>query len=435
MARGKRFAACLMSLVLGAALLALSSPTALAETTRQQRDSVRIQDDGGFTASNGVRSGTGTARDPYVISGWDIPTLSIADTNAYVRIEDNRISRLILNWNGDRVTVTRNDVGDMRVNENVPRTGDPTGGRIYSNRFSSISQIRHFDGIFEKNLVGSAGSMSLPFLNDAIVNFDGFNGARFRDNTIYGAVRVQLHGHHHSSSYEDASHHHGAPNDPPAEHGEMSDVDHTIRYHQVTISGNKIYSNGYYALGYTDQNHQANDRTANSEENEELNDPHVHYTKVRLANNRLIGAGLDVDIFNAKDQRHRGIGQGELQIVGNTVTIEREASKTIEPLHGISIREAQGVHVMIAGNAVTRTVQDFDLMGREFSGDAGISLWGLNAASVHLHENTVVGMPYGVFASDFTDSVDWWIDALTTRDVGEAVYYDQSVKNPPKDGN
>lgn len=428
----KRSMSWLVSLSLVASLFLLA-PAADAGTTR--RDSIAITNDSQFDAAHGVRSGSGTEDDPYVISGWDLPTLRIADTDAYVLIEGNKISRLILNWNGDRVLVTQNTVNDMRVNENVPRTGDPTGGRISGNKFGTVSQIRHFDGIFEKNVVGSPGSFRLPLFDQVTVRFDGFNGARFRNNTIYGGVQVQLHGHHHSSSYEDTSHHHGAPNDPHHADGSMEDVDHTNRFHQVSITNNTIYSEGRYALRYTDQAHSANDRTANSEENQELNAPHVHHTKVQLADNRLVGAGLYVDIFNAKDQRHKPGSDGELEITGNSISVTRDASDTFSDQHAISVRQAEGLHLMVAGNSVSRTIEGQDLLAEEFARDAGIYLGTLNSASVHVLDNAAAGLAYGVYATNFTSSVEWWVDGLVTEDVDEPIYYDQSVKNPPKQGD
>ena len=39
---------------------------------------------------------------------------------------------------------------------------------------------------------------------------DGFNGAHFVHNTIYGFVDARLHGHHHSSGWGEPSHNHGS---------------------------------------------------------------------------------------------------------------------------------------------------------------------------------------------------------------------------------
>ncbi|MGI8407850.1 MAG: hypothetical protein ACR2L3_05005 [Actinomycetota bacterium] len=413
--------------VVGTVVLA---PVAQAETT--DRGPIRITKDSEFDAEHGVRSGTGTKSDPYVISGWKVGSLALSDTNSYVVVRDNEISRLILDWNGDRLLVTNNDIGDMRLNQNVPRTGQPTSGRISNNRFGTVSQIRHFDGRFANNVVGHEGSMEMPFFDDVVVRLDGFNGARFRNNTLYGALRFQLHGHHHSSSYEDTSHHHGAPSDQESDAGGMGeDVDHSQRYHQVTISDNKIYSYRE-AIRYTDQAHSANDRTANSEQNEELNGPHVHYTKVKISRNELIGGGISVDTFNAKDERHSAIGDGSIEIADNTISLARETSEVFHNVNGISVRDARGMHLMVTGNVISATTDDAEPLSKMFSGDAGISLVQLDAATVHLYGNSVSGTDYGVFALNFTESVQWWVQDLQTQGVETEVYYDQSVKNEPQ---
>ena len=50
--------------------------------------------------------------------------MTLADTGKAVVIKNNEItSQLILNWNGPNVTVVDNRIGDLRVNQNVKRTG------------------------------------------------------------------------------------------------------------------------------------------------------------------------------------------------------------------------------------------------------------------------------------------------------------------------
>src|ERR687895_2354935 len=94
-------------------------------------------------------------------------------------------------------------------------------------------------------------------------------------------------------------------------------TDHTKRFHEVTITNNTIQAYGPYALIYTDSNHAGNDRTAASEENEALNAPHKHWTTVHLVNNRLIGSGISVDIFNSDDSHHTGTERGTMHIANN----------------------------------------------------------------------------------------------------------------------
>jgi len=401
---------------------------AVADGSRVHRNSIVITSNDGFNPANGVRSGSGTAADPFVISGWRVSSVRISDTDAHVVVRDNEISRLTLNWIGGGVLVADNVVGDMRVNENVRRTGGPTSGRIANNTFRRVSQIRHFDGVFENNVVGQEGSTNLPFFEAPIVGFDGFNGARFRNNTLYGYLRVQLHGHHHGSSFSDHSHNHSAA----GAKDEMGSVDHTNRYHTLSITGNTIHGNGSSALIYTDQVHSANDRTASSEQNEELNKPHTHHTKVKLANNKLVNGALEVDIFNAPDQRHVDKGSGTLDIKNNTISVARDLDDVFAEIHGINVRRARGLMLHVVGNTVTATLDEGDPVTTEWARDAGIFLHDLDAAHVVLADNRIAGAPFGIYASFFTESVHWSISDLETSEVEQPVYWDESVKNPPQ---
>src|SRR5687767_16020763 len=84
--------------------------------------SVEIGANSQFTPQNGVRSGKGTKRNPYVIEGWDLGRLEIHDTDRWVVIRNNILHNLTLDWIGDRVKVVNNRIGDLRVNQNVERT-------------------------------------------------------------------------------------------------------------------------------------------------------------------------------------------------------------------------------------------------------------------------------------------------------------------------
>ncbi|TLZ89530.1 MAG: PKD domain-containing protein [Methanobacteriota archaeon] len=73
-------------------------------STLQARGPIAITSNGGFSAANGVRSGTGTSMDPYIISDWFIDgnsystaqaMLWIESTDAYVVIENVRIANLV----------------------------------------------------------------------------------------------------------------------------------------------------------------------------------------------------------------------------------------------------------------------------------------------------------------------------------------------------
>jgi hypothetical protein len=417
--------------------LFLMAPPVAAGEDREQHQDIRILSDREFTAGNGVVDGSGTAADPYVISGWKIRSITIKDTASHIIIRDNDItSRLVLDWNGPGVTVVNNTIRDLRVNQNVERTGAATGGYIANNKFGTVGQLRHFDGIFENNVVRpSPGMFDAVFGEPRAVNFDGFNGSKFRNNTLYGYMDVRLHGHHHGSSYNDKSHYHGTTHDHEthSDHGGM-DMDHTKRYHEVWVTNNTIYSSAPYALRYTDSAHSANDRTAASEQNEELNRPHVHYTRVHLTNNRLIGSGLYVDIFNADDRNHTETERGALEIAGNQITVHDRDNDTFSSgAHGIDIWDATDVDLTIARNVITGVNKE-SLPSHEWveTQGAGINMYNLDLSNVYITDNRVIDMPFGVTASYMTESVEWWISGLDTQGVEEPVSYDSSVKNKPR---
>lgn len=423
-------------LLVGAALaMALTATTYVVPAQAQDRaprDNITISSDKEFNPANGVRSGTGTKRDPYVISGWQTNSVTIRDTSAHILIRNNDIGRLVLNWNGPGVTVVDNDIDDLRVNQNVKRTGAATGGRIANNRFGIVGQLRHFDGVFENNTVrGDPSAWSGLLSDNKAVQFDGFHGSRFRNNTIHGWVEVRLHGHHHGSSFDSDSHHHA---EGAHEGYDMAEVDHTKRYHQVWVTGNRIYAEGPYALLYTDTAHSANDRTAASEENPKLNQPHIHSTRIHLANNRLYGAGLTVNVFNAKDERHTGTNTGVVDIRNNQISLVRDVQDNLWSIKdGIRIQSARDAIVKISGNKIKgEPPADRDLLDEQSAYDSGIFLRDVDKAKVYLSDNSVSDLLYGIKAAHMTKEVHWWISGLDTSGVEQSVYWDNTVANPPR---
>ena len=413
-------------------------PTGTSPDGVQERDDIYITSNEDFNPANGVRSGAGTKKNPFVISGWKVSRMYLADTGRHVVIRDNLVTgQLTLNWNGDRIKMVRNEVGDLRVNQNVNRTGDATSGLIAHNTFGIVGQLRHFDGVFAHNVVKGRSPVGKTFSNEA-VQFDGFHGARFVNNEIHGWVDVKLHGHHHGSRFDAPSHYHAA--DEHAEHGHgghhraMPKVDHSRRFHKVTVAGNRIYSEGPYALRYTDAPHSVDDRTAASEDNPELNKPHVHFTRVFLQNNKLVGSGLMVDVFNSDDENHMRTATGRVDVRGNTIQLQRQMSAwPWDTYDGITIDQAVDVKVNVVGNRIVgQPQQDRDPLSQEFAYDSGIYLWDIDKANVRLRNNSVSNVIYGVRASQMTENVSWRIDGLDTKGVTYPVYYDSSVKTRPR---
>ena len=414
-----------------AAYVAVIAPAAAAEEELKDHGNITITSDEHFDAAHGVVSGSGTPRDPFVISGWRISRLNLADTSKAVLIQGNEItSQLVLNWNGPNVTVVDNKIGDLRVNQNVKRTGAATGGLIANNRFRIVGQLRHFDGIFEHNVVNPGEDMFDPIFGPIeAVQFDGFNGAIFRENTLYGPLDVKLHGHHHGSDYGDSSHHHSHG----AHSTDMPETDHSKRYHEVFVYDNTIHSTGPYALRYTDTNHAGDDRTAPSEQNEALNKPHRHWTRVHLTGNRLIGSGLYVDIFNADDRNHTGTERGFVHIGDNVITLEQPDTDLLDARYGIQVWDARDLELQITGNKIVSEIED-DVTTPSWQRTAGIYLQELDDSDVFVSDNDVSNTWFGVRATSFSESVEWWVTGLQTNNVEEAVYYDQSVSNKPRRG-
>ena len=409
-------------------VVGLLPTTAGAADTRVSRPNITINADALFDSAHGVRSGSGTADDPYVISGWQVGSITIKDTSKHVVITDNTITNtLVLDWIGGGATVVNNDIGDLRVNQNVRRTGEPTSGLIAHNTFGVVGQLRHFDGVFEENVVGTPKSgvdnALGEWLADRAVNFDGFNGAHFRNNIIYGYVEVRLHGHHHSSGFGHDSHNHGG----------MDDMDHATRYHEVWVTGNKITvpPGSFRALEYVDNNHAGNDRTATSETNPALNDPHVHYTQVHITDNKLVGAGLSVNIFNANDERHLRTGRGRVDIDNNVITLQESSTWPFSSPSGISVSQAKDLELYIRGNHITGPHETTALDEYLYNG-AGIDLNTIDTALVRLYDNFVAHRQYGIQANSMPASTRWLVGGNEMEAVEYPITWNSSVANKPE---
>ncbi len=413
--------------MLGALLILGPVSTQAAE--HQHGNDIVISGDRQLDRAHGVRSGRGTVRDPYVISGWNVFRISIKDTSKAVRIVDNTVTLMQLNWMGRNVLVRGNDIQSLFVNENTARRGAPTSGVIERNTIARVDQIRHFDGMFVRNVVGTRDQQSIPlFSNGPAVNFDGFNGAHFAYNTIYGYMDARLHGHHHSSQWGTGSHMHSGH----ADHM----VDHTRRFHEVWIHHNRIVSedNDHYALQYTDTGHAGNDRTAASETNKDLNKPHIHYTKVHITDNVLEGAGIYVDTFNAADELHRKIARGVVDIARNRITLRHsETSRYFNALTGINVWSSRGMTMKLDRNTVSGVAPRWSeepLHAWDTQG-TGIKLFSVDAAGITITGTRLTNLAYGIEAASMSKTVYWTIERLSTSNVSNPVVYDSSVANRP----
>jgi hypothetical protein len=398
--------------------LLLASRPAVGES-RQIRARVQILSNSDFDAEHGVSSGKGTKEDPYVISGLELVALDIENTSKYVDIHSNTITgQLVLDWIGDRAKVHHNRIAQLHVNRNRPRTGGASSGVIVHNTIGNVSQLRHWDGLFAYNTVGSPDKTGVRG-----ANFDGFNGARFDHNKIYGWVDARLHGHHHSSGYGQASHmHDGMP------HG----ADHSQRYHEVSVTNNVISAKHSYGLAYLDTNHAANDRTAPSERDPALNEPHAHHTHVLFAGNKLYGGGILINVFNANDPHHIRTYMGMVEIEHNSVTLDKDDVLSGRgQLMGIEVVNARDLHLMIEGNRITGWRPSGPLaMLEQRDTNAGVYLHNIDKAHVWVVDNSVANRTYGVRAENFTVSVMWVVADLSTKNVKQPVHYDNVPRKP-----
>lgn len=399
----------------------------------QTRGDILIGSDRDFNPEHGIRSGRGTWEEPYVISGWAVDRLVIRDTDAYVKIRENYIREVVvLNWNGDRVYVHHNFAKDLRVNQNVKRTGDATAGLIEHNRFDSVGQLRHFDGEFAHNEVGADAPIASPFANPVAVNFDGFNGAHFHHNTIYGILDVKLHGHHHGSAFGAPSHVHGGPMNTSA-HEPL--VNHSLRYHEVLVESNHITSYTSYALRYYDRGHAGDDRTATSETEKNLTLPHQHFTRVRFVGNDVVGGGILIDVMNAEDELHTIPSHAWVFLEGNHVTLASGPHETpivpgIQPYPsgGIVAQIGRWVDLDVDGNRIESRLLAAPLAELE---TAGIRLRDFDNATINIENNTVSNTTYGIWARVLSETTRWRLVANQVSATQAAVYYDSTVAQPP----
>ncbi|MGB0653696.1 MAG: hypothetical protein ACPGQL_10910 [Thermoplasmatota archaeon] len=440
-------------------------PTASAAQSLEQVSRIIIRGDDGATPDAGIRTGSGTIDDPFVIDGYYVTgDLFIADTDACFIVKENYIGgQLTLNWNGQCVHAHHNYVRDLRVNENVARDGYATGGLIELNKIEYIGQLRHYDGEFRDNIVGPRAPNSMwdevletvPWMfgvDPRVANIDGFNQGLIHHNTFHGSVDLDFHGHHHGTGfYAPHSHYHG----DDMERGMMHD--HTERWTSVFFTDNKIVDPDGYGLRYEDRGHAGDDRLANSEQEETLDDAHRHYTRAVIARNVIEGGPLTIDVFNADDDLHYDRNPGWVELTDNKVhLIEREEDDLLgldlpwfggeipadSALRVFATKEAE---ISIIGNELSfQALPDQgsdpldpvnDLTGMFFGPrdlePAAIDLIRIADADIQVRDNTATGFTYGVRATQFDELVDWIVSGNDFGAASHPVYYDESVANRP----
>ncbi|MEK6986054.1 MAG: hypothetical protein AABX89_06705 [Candidatus Thermoplasmatota archaeon] len=440
-----------------------SVPSAEDAQSLEEVPRLAILNDTKFNPANGVRSGSGTLDDPYVISGYYVTgDLYLGDTDACVVIAENYVDgQLTLNWNNQCVHVHHNFIRDLRVNENIARTGMPTGGLIELNEIVVVGQIRHYDGEFRNNVVGPfvpndladevLHEHPLPFLqvNDPVVlNIDGWNQALFHHNTITGSVDLDLHGHHHGTGFlAPHSHNHG-DDQARTTHTE----DHTNRWSAVSVTDNKIVDLAGYGLRYDDQAHAGDDRTAASETVEALENDHQHHVKVEILRNELTGAGIWIDVFGADDERHKVPNPGLVTVADNTIKLQKRDDGMFGlSTFGTGFQSNTGIWVMAVKEVEFRIERNTiswsdatqaspvkpisDLLPGLFAQEAepmAIYLDRADLARITVADNTASGVAYGVRASQFGEDALWAVYGNDFQ-AQHPIYWDDSVTVEPQE--
>jgi hypothetical protein len=436
-----------------------SVPTPEQAQRLPQARHVHIMSDDDFDEDHFVKSGSGTLEDPYVITGLFVKgSFRIADTSKCFVVTGNWFDgHLILDWNGPCAWVHHNYIRDLRVNQNVHRTGHPTGGLLELNKVNYVGQIRHFDGEFRHNVVGPREDHLLPsgifddlenlipfFKDTRVLNVDGFNQGLFHHNTVFGSVDLKLHGHHHGTGFlASHSHYHG---DGKAKHKE----DHTDRWSSVVFSDNKVVDPEGYGLRYVDEMHAGDDRRAPSETHEALERPHVHHTLVEIRRNVLEGAGIWVDVFNADDRRHLGVNPGWFYITDNQVDlVEREEGLLGEQFFGpwyqpntaIWVWQSKEAQFFITGNTMTfkakpqasplDPLKDLQPQWMRWGPDErpiAVSIDGARDAAYTVSGNKAVGFEFGLKGANMQEDAFW---ADYGNQWGAKVLVEPSVANEP----
>ena len=387
-----------------------------ALATLERRSSLIIRGDEGFNPANGVRAGSGTFEDPFVISGWYVDQVLIADTTKAFEFKENHVSDiLILDWTGQGGYVHHNHLENLRTNRNVARTGDPSATVIENNAILRVEELRHFDGVVRNNTIGQPGALGL-LRGDVVLNIAGLNGAGIHDNVIHGGVDMKIHGHHHADRPGAHSHNHGQPD---AKQNEDHVEDHQVRYVDFTFHRNTIVDEGF-GLRYNDLNHAGDDREATSEQEPDLEKPHVHHTTITLAENVIDGATLRLVVVNADDDLHLPGGSAEVHVVKNRI---------VRPLagDGIVLQSVKDAKVYVHGNVVEKGQL-------QLAGTSAILMNEFRNATVHVTGNSFGAYKYGVRAATFAEDVHWVVERNVGSGVRYPVYWDESVANAPTSG-
>jgi len=189
----------------------------------QPHDPITIGGNGQFTSSNGVTGGSGTASDPYIISGWDISSggIIIFNTRAFFvirhvyihsvrglgvslsNVANGRVEDSAVSGNGSglkvdgssNVTIVDNnfsnswDVGDGMGLDIEGSTNILASGNVVSSNIQTGIYVNWRKVSVENNLVSSNGYGGIEVVGGSMIDISANN---LSNNTGWGIVAVGL---------------------------------------------------------------------------------------------------------------------------------------------------------------------------------------------------------------------------------------------------
>ncbi len=222
-----------------------------------------------------------------------------------------------------------------------------------------------------------------------------------------------------------------------------------MRWTSVEFTDNRVVDPDGYGVRYEDRNHAADDRTARSEQVDQLEDDHKHWTKIVIARNVVDGGPIWVDVFHADDANHDRVNEGWFELVDNQVRLEERSrdGPAGVPLFGpghsytsaLRVHVAKEVEFNVSGNQLTWTATESDdggplgLFDDGYAKAAAIDLDGFRRANITVADNVAQGFHYGVKAHAFDEDTHWVVLSSDFGDAPYPVYYDESVANAPGD--
>ena len=313
----------IVSIIIPVALLLTSfvffNPIVPRAVALMGHSNILIVGNSGFTPANGVVSGTGTASNPYVISGWDIsssPTnicVKVENTTAYFLMENDSVS-----CGNVGTGIIFSGVSNARLESSI------VGGSGYTLEVSSSTNITLSSDTFNGGMYGNvdvSGTTNLTVIGNTISGSGQGSGYSIRTSkhVMISGNNVRS---YYGSGVSDSSNVTISNDVETASY--IEGVIFIERSTNVTVSNNSVQANLSYAIWFRNSNNTV------------------------ITNNRVNGGG--VNGYSNWDQGIVLDSSLNFQIIGNNVTLEAV---------GIHLSSSTGNRVY-HNNLVNNTVQAQD---------------------------------------------------------------------------